>query len=80
MQRYVWPDLIIVGGGVSAKHDKFLPLLSLDTRVVPALLRNEAGMIGAALAACQAPARQVEPLPLPPACASAGDPGREASG
>ena len=51
LHSYVWPDLIIVGGGVSKKHDKFLPLLHLDTPVVPARLRNEAGIIGAALAA-----------------------------
>jgi polyphosphate glucokinase len=51
LQSYVWPDLIIIGGGVSKKHDKFLPLLRLKTQVVPAQLRNEAGIIGAALAA-----------------------------
>jgi polyphosphate glucokinase len=51
LQSYVWPDLIIIGGGVSKKHDKFLPLLRLNTQVVPAQLRNEAGIIGAALAA-----------------------------
>jgi polyphosphate glucokinase len=51
VQSYVWPDLVIIGGGVSKKHDKFLPLLRLKTQVVPAQLRNEAGIIGAALAA-----------------------------
>jgi polyphosphate glucokinase len=51
LQRYIWPDLIIIGGGVSRRHDKFLPLLHLDTPVVPAQLRNTAGIIGAALAA-----------------------------
>lgn len=44
-----WPDLIIVGGGVSKKADKFFPLLSLRTPVVPASLQNEAGIVGAAL-------------------------------
>jgi polyphosphate glucokinase len=44
------PDLFIFGGGVSKKSDKFLPLLNLDTKVVPAELRNEAGIVGAALA------------------------------
>ncbi|WP_109473624.1 polyphosphate--glucose phosphotransferase [Ornithinimicrobium cavernae] len=43
-----WPDLIIVGGGVSKKADKFLPLLDLRTEIVPATLRNDAGIIGAA--------------------------------
>ena len=45
------PNLFIIGGGVSKKHDKFLPLLTVRTPVVPAQLLNEAGMIGAALAA-----------------------------
>lgn len=42
------PDLFIVGGGVSKKHKQFLPLLDLETPIVPAGLRNEAGIIGAA--------------------------------
>ncbi len=42
------PDLFVVGGGVSRKSDKFLPLLKLDTPIVPAQLRNAAGIIGAA--------------------------------
>ncbi len=45
------PDLFIVGGGVSKKHHKFLPLLDTRTEVVPAELLNEAGIVGAALAA-----------------------------
>jgi polyphosphate glucokinase len=45
------PNLFIIGGGVSKKHQKFLPLLTIKTPVVPAELLNEAGMIGAALAA-----------------------------
>lgn len=50
LERYFWPDLIILGGGVSKKSEKFVPRLSLQTRVVPAELLNEAGIIGAALA------------------------------
>jgi len=50
LQRYFWPDLIIVGGGVSKKWRKFLPRLTLATPVVPAKLRNDAGIVGAALA------------------------------
>ena len=42
------PDLFIVGGGVSKKHKEFLPLLDLKTEIVPAQLRNAAGIIGAA--------------------------------
>ncbi|MFZ0545998.1 MAG: ROK family protein [Candidatus Promineifilaceae bacterium] len=45
------PDLFIVGGGVSKKYDKFIPLLTVKAKVVPAKLRNEAGIIGAAMAA-----------------------------
>jgi len=45
------PDLFILGGGVSKRHDKFLHLLDTQARVVPAQLLNEAGIIGAALAA-----------------------------
>ncbi len=42
------PDLFIVGGGVSKHHEEFLPLLKLRTPIVPAELRNNAGILGAA--------------------------------
>ncbi|MFI5531735.1 polyphosphate--glucose phosphotransferase [Kitasatospora sp. NPDC051853] len=46
------PQLIVIGGGVSRKHDKFLPhLTDRPAEVVPALLRNDAGIVGAAMAA-----------------------------
>lgn len=45
------PDLFIVGGGVSKKHQKLLPRLTTRAEVIPAQLRNEAGIVGAALAA-----------------------------
>lgn len=45
------PDLIIIGGGVSKKHDKFLPLLHTRAPIIPAQLLNDAGIVGAALAA-----------------------------
>lgn len=45
------PNLIILGGGVSKKHQKFLKYLALNATIVPAKLRNEAGIIGAAMAA-----------------------------
>lgn len=55
LQRYyshvedlLWPDLIIVGGGVSKKSEKFLPLLHTRAPIVPAQLKNDAGIIGAA--------------------------------
>jgi polyphosphate glucokinase len=88
LERSLWPDLIIVGGGVSKKSEKWVPLLSTRTRVVPdgllwpdlvvlgggvskksarwlpllegvrpevrpAKLLNDAGIVGAALAAEQ---------------------------
>jgi polyphosphate glucokinase len=52
MERLTAPDLIIIGGGISRKADKFLPLLTdLRATVVPATLHNDAGIVGAALAA-----------------------------
>lgn len=51
MEKLFWPDLFIVGGGISKESEKFLPLLTISTPIVPAQLRNQAGIIGAALAA-----------------------------
>ena len=51
MEQLLWPDLIIIGGGVSKKHEKFFPSFSTQTTVVPAEMRNQAGIVGAALAA-----------------------------
>ena len=42
------PSIFVIGGGVSRKHDKFLPLLKLRTPIVPAVLFNGAGIAGAA--------------------------------
>jgi polyphosphate glucokinase len=50
LQSYFWPDLFIIGGGVSKKWRKCRPRLTVATPVVPAQLRNDAGMVGAALA------------------------------
>ena len=44
-----WPDLIIIGGGVSKSFDNFSPYLDLESEIVPAKSRNHAGIIGAAL-------------------------------
>ena len=51
MEKLFWPDLFIVGGGISKESEKFLPLLTITTPIIPAQLRNQAGIIGAALAA-----------------------------
>jgi polyphosphate glucokinase len=53
VEALIWPDLIIVGGGVSKKADRWLPLLTLRTPILPAVLQNHAGIIGAAIAASQ---------------------------
>jgi polyphosphate glucokinase len=55
LEAGLWPDLIIVGGGVSKKAEKWVPLLSTRTPVVPAVLQNDAGIVGAALAAVENP-------------------------
>jgi len=53
VQTVLWPELIIIGGGISNVADKFLPKIDLRTPMVPAQLRNHAGIIGAALYAPQ---------------------------
>lgn len=69
------PDLFVVGGGVSRDHAKFMPLLSLKTPMVPAQLRNKAGIIGAAWLAQD---RVEHPDPDPAILESfAGGPGAE---
>ncbi|MAS55075.1 MAG: ROK family protein [Nocardioides sp.] len=49
VERLFSPDLIVVGGGVSKHAASFLPMVELDTPIIPALLLNKAGIIGAAL-------------------------------
>ena len=44
------PDLFIIGGGISRRFDKWGPYLTVQTEVIPAHLRNKAGIIGAAMA------------------------------
>ena len=51
LERLFSPELFILGGGASKKHEKFIPLLSVRAEILPAQLLNEAGIIGAALAA-----------------------------
>ncbi len=51
VENAIWPDLIIVGGGISRKADKWVPLLKNRTPVVAAALQNSAGIVGAAMAA-----------------------------
>jgi polyphosphate glucokinase len=49
LERLFWPDLFILGGGVSKESNKFLPYLHLRTEVAIARLLNQAGIIGAAM-------------------------------
>lgn len=50
IERLFWPDLIIIGGGMSKNYAKFAPFLTIRTPHVPAQMLNEAGIIGAAMA------------------------------
>jgi polyphosphate glucokinase len=58
LEALLWPDLIVVGGGVSKDSDKFLPLIDINAEMVPAKLRNTAGIVGAAWLAAN---RQQQP-------------------
>ena len=53
VERLFTPDLFVVGGGVSKNADKWVPLLELHTPVEPAQLLNDAGIVGAAIAAVE---------------------------
>ena len=48
LEKYFNPDLFVIGGGVSRKSEKFIPFIDVKTPIVPAALRNEAGIVGAA--------------------------------
>ena len=48
MEDLFWPDLIIIGGGISRNHGKYFGYLQTRTKIVPAQLYNQAGIIGAA--------------------------------
>jgi len=49
VEKVLWPDLFVVGGGVSKDAAKFIPLLDIRTKIVPAMLMNNAGIVGAAV-------------------------------
>ncbi len=53
VERLFTPDLFVVGGGVSKDAQKWVPLLTLNTPVKPAELLNDAGIVGAAIAAAE---------------------------
>jgi len=51
MENLFWPNLFIIGGGISKESEKYLPMLIIETPIVTAQLLNEAGIVGAALGA-----------------------------
>lgn len=53
LEQLVAPELVVVGGGVSSHHARFLHRLTTAVPVVAAALRNDAGIVGAALAAIE---------------------------
>ena len=53
MEALLWPDVIVIGGGISKEGDKFIPLLKRRAKVVPAELLNQAGIVGAAIYAAE---------------------------
>lgn len=60
LERLLWPQLFVLGGGVSKKPDKWVPLLQTKTPLAVAELRNDAGIIGAALAAVEGVEKDAE--------------------
>ena len=63
MEDLLWPDLIIIGGGVSKRSEKFLPQVKTRTEIVPAEMLNAAGIAGAALAYVPPRATSGDPAP-----------------
>jgi polyphosphate glucokinase len=70
IDELIWPELIILGGGVSKNFEKYGPRLTVRPPVVAAQLRNDAGIIGAAVIAAEAAERaaaeppDTEPVPV----------------
>jgi polyphosphate glucokinase len=64
IDHLIWPDLMILGGGVSKNGDKFIPRLTVRCPVVAADLRNDAGIIGAAIVAAEGLSAAAETAPF----------------
>jgi polyphosphate glucokinase len=56
-ERLFWPDLFIIGGGLTESYEQFASLLRARARIVPAHFRAQAGIVGAALAAAESVSR-----------------------
>jgi polyphosphate glucokinase len=67
LDRLVWPDLVVLGGGVSAEAEHFLPFIHARPPVIAASLGNGAGIIGAALFAVESKEALPSVLPIPAA-------------
>ncbi|MFI9511152.1 polyphosphate--glucose phosphotransferase [Nocardia sp. NPDC052566] len=50
LENLFWPTVFVAGGGISRDADQWIPLLSNRTQVIPAHLKNTAGIVGAAMA------------------------------
>ncbi|MBM7825540.1 polyphosphate glucokinase [Arcanobacterium pluranimalium] len=53
LEKLFSPDLFIIGGGISKKYKKYVPMIDTNAPIIPAELRNGAGIVGAALMAYQ---------------------------
>jgi polyphosphate glucokinase len=53
VEGLIYPDLIIVGGGVSNKFEQYIQYIQIEAEIVPAKFLNNAGIIGAALVAAE---------------------------
>jgi polyphosphate glucokinase len=60
IQQLMWPNLLILGGGVSKSPEKYIPRLTVKCEIVPASLRNDAGIIGAAIVAAESPVKATD--------------------
>ena len=66
IDRLFWPQLFILGGGVSKRSDRFIPRLTTRVPVIPAKLFNEAGIVGAAVIAAERTGAVERPAPPSP--------------
>lgn len=53
LEQLMWPSLFILGGGISKDFETWGPMLDIDTPIRPAVLRNQAGIVGAAMRAAE---------------------------
>jgi polyphosphate glucokinase len=77
IDEIMWANLMILGGGVSKNADKFIPRLTVRCPVVPAQLRNDAGVVGAAIVAIEGigrPAVDAPPVGAAPPTEGAATP------